>query len=272
MLRRYCSGISRLSRSLSTSAAARSSRSVVVVGGNGAFGQSVVSKFKSDDWNTISFDLTENKNADVSIQGTGSWHEDVEALLKRIAEEKSNGKVHAVVCAAGGWAGGGLDDAEALIEGAEAMIFACYKTSITAACVASQHMEEGGLLVLTGSAAATTPNAGAVGMLGYCMAKSATHYLSQVVSKAGLPADSRSVCLLPEVLDTPANRAAMPDADQSEWTSPDELAEMVRGWADACSSPGGASSAAEPIPDSGDLVKPVMDAGKVSGWEVAKDE
>ena len=34
-------------------------------------------------------------------------------------------------------------------------------------------------------------------------------------------------CVLPSTLDTPANRAAMPEADPSRWVSPDALAEVI---------------------------------------------
>jgi len=253
------------------SSASSARKTVVVVGGNGAFGQSIVSKFGSADWKTISFDLVENKKADLSIVGGGSWNEDVKDLLAKLADASSE-KVDAVVCAAGGWAGGGVDDPEALVEGAEAMLFACYKTSLTAACVAGQSMREGGLLVLTGSAAATEPNAGAAGMLGYCMAKSATHYLTQTLAHAGLPKNSRSICVLPEVLDTPANREAMPDADTESWTKPDELADLVLEWAGACAAEGGVTSQGTTVPDSGALVLPTMDGGKVNGWTVSRSD
>jgi NAD(P)-dependent dehydrogenase (short-subunit alcohol dehydrogenase family) len=38
----------------------------------------------------------------------------------------------------------------------------------------------------------------------------------------------RANAILPSVIDTPANRAAMPDADHSRWVAPDEVARVVR--------------------------------------------
>jgi NAD(P)-dependent dehydrogenase (short-subunit alcohol dehydrogenase family) len=34
-------------------------------------------------------------------------------------------------------------------------------------------------------------------------------------------------CILPSVIDTPPNRAAMPDADASRWVTPDALADVM---------------------------------------------
>ena len=38
----------------------------------------------------------------------------------------------------------------------------------------------------------------------------------------------RCNAILPSVIDTPANRAAQPDADHSRWVPPAEIAEVVR--------------------------------------------
>ena len=34
------------------------------------------------------------------------------------------------------------------------------------------------------------------------------------------------------MIDTPGNRAAMPDEDKSSWLPPEKIAELVRAWAD----------------------------------------
>ena len=35
-------------------------------------------------------------------------------------------------------------------------------------------------------------------------------------------------CILPGVIDTPANRGAMPDADHGRWVSPREIGAVIR--------------------------------------------
>jgi NAD(P)-dependent dehydrogenase (short-subunit alcohol dehydrogenase family) len=34
-------------------------------------------------------------------------------------------------------------------------------------------------------------------------------------------------CVLPTIIDTPENRAAMPDADPSRWVAPQDLAQVI---------------------------------------------
>ena len=59
----------------------------------------------------------------------------------------------------------------------------------------------------------------------YAMSKAATHSLAlHLASRQEIP-DSADVCtLLPQVIDTEANREAMPDADMSEWAPPEKVA------------------------------------------------
>ena len=67
---------------------------------------------------------------------------------------------------------------------------------------------------------------------GYAMSKAATHNLAlQMAERTEIP-DSSSVCtILPQTIDTPANRESMPDVDTSEWQPPEKIAELVTGWA-----------------------------------------
>jgi NAD(P)-dependent dehydrogenase (short-subunit alcohol dehydrogenase family) len=61
----------------------------------------------------------------------------------------------------------------------------------------------------------------------YIAAKSALMRLTESMS-AELRGDGISVnAVLPTVIDTPANRVAMPDADFSRWVSPGALASVI---------------------------------------------
>jgi len=52
-----------------------------------------------------------------------------------------------------------------------------------------------------------------------------------------IPESSTVLTILPQMLDTPANRAAMPDADTSKWAPTDNVAKLIRGWADGDNRP-----------------------------------
>jgi NAD(P)-dependent dehydrogenase (short-subunit alcohol dehydrogenase family) len=74
--------------------------------------------------------------------------------------------------------------------------------------------------------AAATARAGA-GMGAYAAAKSAVSRLTEALAAEELTNGVRVNAVMPSVIDTPANRRDMPDADHSRWVSPSEIAEVV---------------------------------------------
>jgi len=68
---------------------------------------------------------------------------------------------------------------------------------------------------------------GAADMGSYCASKSVvmrlTESLSAELKRRGINVNA----VLPGVMDTPANRAAMPDADTADWVSPEDLANVI---------------------------------------------
>ena len=63
-------------------------------------------------------------------------------------------------------------------------------------------------------------------MLAYGACKAATHFIVKSLAQpgSGLPEGTFVCGLLPVTLDTPQNRAGMPDADTSTWTPLEEVA------------------------------------------------
>ena len=81
------------------------------------------------------------------------------------------------------------------------------------------------LLVLTGAKAAVDSGPGFA--VSYGMCKAATHHLARSIQE-----ELNTICLVPTILDTPANREAMPDADKSKWTKLEDVAEKIRHWSE----------------------------------------
>ena len=82
----------------------------------------------------------------------------------------------------------------------------------------------GGSIVCVSSRAALRPFPGAAG---YVTAKAAVLSFVQALAVEYTGDGIRSNAILPSVIDTPANRAANPDADHSRWVAPEEIAETV---------------------------------------------
>lgn len=82
----------------------------------------------------------------------------------------------------------------------------------------------GGCVVNVGAASAE--HAGA-GMGAYAAAKAGVARFTEALAQEFKASSLRVHAVLPSLLDTPANRAAMPDADASRWVTPTALAKVV---------------------------------------------
>jgi NAD(P)-dependent dehydrogenase (short-subunit alcohol dehydrogenase family) len=81
-----------------------------------------------------------------------------------------------------------------------------------------------GRIINIGAAAAIK---GEALMAPYLVAKSAVLRITESMSAELKDQGINVNCVMPSVIDTPQNRAAMPDADYSEWVSPEQLAEVI---------------------------------------------
>lgn len=88
------------------------------------------------------------------------------------------------------------------------------------------HMKaaQGGKII---SVSANAALKGAAHMGAYSASKDVVIRMTEAMA-AELRDDGINVnCVLPSIIDTPENRAAMPDADVSRWVSPDALGEVI---------------------------------------------
>jgi NAD(P)-dependent dehydrogenase (short-subunit alcohol dehydrogenase family) len=83
----------------------------------------------------------------------------------------------------------------------------------------------GGAFVGVSARPALRPYAGAAG---YITSKAAVLALVQALDAEYKGDGIRCNAILPSVIDTPANREAMPDADHSKWVPPEQIAKVVR--------------------------------------------
>ncbi|XP_066516132.1 dihydropteridine reductase [Hoplias malabaricus] len=206
-------------------------RKVIIYGGKGALGSKCVEFFKSKQWwvTCIDVNLNEEANANVTVKMTESFNEQASQVTADVGELLGEVKVDAILCVAGGWAGGSAK-AKAMYKNADLMWKQSVWTSTISSHLATKHLKEGGLLTLAGAKASLGPTPG---MIGYGMAKAAVHQLCQSLGEAnsGLPAGASALAILPVTLDTPMNRKCMPDADVSSWTPLEYIAELFYKWA-----------------------------------------
>ncbi|XP_017570529.1 dihydropteridine reductase [Pygocentrus nattereri] len=224
---------------------------VIIYGGRGALGSKCVQYFRSKQWWVACIDINANEeaNANVTVQTTDSFNEQASQVTADVGELLGEKKVDAILCVAGGWAGGSAK-AKVMYKNADLMWKQSVWTSTISSHLATKYLKEGGLLTLAGAKASLGPTPG---MIGYGMAKAAVHQLCQSLGgpNSGLPAGAAAIAILPVTLDTPMNRKSMPDADVGSWTPLEYIAELFYKWATG-----------EERPASGSLVQLVTTGGK----------
>jgi len=224
---------------------------VLIYGGRGALGSVCISYFKAKNWWVGSIDLSPNEHADINIlvKPEAGWVDQCSDVVKEIETALKGDKVDALLCVAGGWAGGNAAHKD-FIKNSDLMWKQSVWSSAIASHVASKYLKEGGLLQLTGAKAALE---GTGGMIGYGMAKAAVHQLVKSLGSqnGGLPTKAAAVAILPVTLDTPMNRKWMPKADVSTWTSLEYVAELLYKW-----------STNTERPNSGSLVQLITKGGE----------
>jgi NAD(P)-dependent dehydrogenase (short-subunit alcohol dehydrogenase family) len=95
----------------------------------------------------------------------------------------------------------------------------------TARAVVPAMLDRGGGRIV--NVAAFTARQGQAEMGAYCVAKDAVIRLTEAMSAELREQNINVNCVLPTIIDTPENRAAIPDADPVRWVDPQDLARVI---------------------------------------------
>lgn len=85
---------------------------------------------------------------------------------------------------------------------------------------------EAGKVVLIGGKPALEPATGH-NLMAYSLSKGMIFHLAQMLNESGRDSNTQAVVVAPSVIDTAANRAAMPEATFSDWVSPESIANII---------------------------------------------
>jgi NAD(P)-dependent dehydrogenase (short-subunit alcohol dehydrogenase family) len=199
----------------------------VVTGGTGVLGRAVASAFVAAGARVVA---TTHRPVDgesherLSVEAVDLVDEPAMlAFADRVRERY--GRCDALVCCAGGFESG-PPVAEAPLALWQRLLDR-NATSCFLACRAFLPLmieARRGSIVLVGAKSALHPFKGGVP---YSVAKSAVVALTRALAVEVRDQGVTVNCVLPSVIDSPANRAASPDADVSRWVTPEEMAETI---------------------------------------------
>lgn len=170
-----------------------------------------------------------------------------EAAVKQIYNSiiDDHGRLDAVCTLIGAWRGGTLLDQTAVDE-FDFVMSVNLKTMFLAAKHAVPHLRESnGNLV---SVSARSSLEGGEGDGPYRAAKAGVRLLTETIAEENL-GSVRANAVMPSIIDTPANRDMLPDADHDSWPTPEEIAREI---AFLCSDASSATSGAA-VPVYGDI-------------------
>ncbi|GHJ51964.1 short-chain dehydrogenase [Nonomuraea sp. TT08I-71] len=204
-------------------------RTVLVTGGTGGLGGAVTAAFLKAGWRVV---VPEREGG--AAAPAGGPVRVVADLLDpagaaravAVAAAEPAAPLRAVVNLVGGYASGGLVH-ETPIEEFDRMLRINLRPTYLVTQAALPHLVEagGGAVVCVSARAALAPFSGAAG---YATAKAAVLAFANAVAVEYRQRGVRCNTVLPSVIDTPANRAAQPDADHGRWVPPAEIAAVIR--------------------------------------------
>jgi NAD(P)-dependent dehydrogenase (short-subunit alcohol dehydrogenase family) len=210
-------------------------RVAIVTGGTGALGQAIVRRLLADgaavtipyivddERERLLAALAERDRPRVTLERADVTDDRVMVAMVE-AVVKRHGGVHVLVSAVGGFAGGGLVDTDRatwdrMLTLNLTSVFVAARAAVPAMITARY-----GRVVIIASRAVVPPSGG---FIAYTAAKAGaiafTQALAAEVKASGVTVNA----VLPSTMDTPANRAAMPDADPATWVPVEAVANAV---------------------------------------------
>jgi NAD(P)-dependent dehydrogenase (short-subunit alcohol dehydrogenase family) len=207
-------------------------RTAIVTGGTGGLGSAVTRAFLDDGWRVIVPWVAERELERVErVPGLELLQADLfdeasVAAVAALAAQEPGSPLGAVVNLVGGYAEGGRVH-ETPIADFEAQLRINLRPTYLVSAAALPHLiaAGGGSIVCVSTRAAVRPFPGAAG---YIASKAAVLAFVDALAVEYRNDDVRANAVLPSIIDTPANRAANPDAKVERWVQPEEIAAVIR--------------------------------------------
>ncbi len=210
-------------------------KTVVITGGTGGLGTSLVRRLMFEDYRLAvtylqpdearefeqEFEVDEDRLLLTRVDATNA--EAVASLFKDVSDKW--GAIHGVCSLVGGWAGG-RDVEETDDVRLERMLDLNLRSAFYAVRAAVPYLKEAGWgrVVLVGSRAAIDfPESQAAFNIAKAGVVALGRSVAQELDGTGVTAN----VLMPSVIDTPATRQSLPYADYVNWPTPDEIAAVA---------------------------------------------
>jgi NAD(P)-dependent dehydrogenase (short-subunit alcohol dehydrogenase family) len=200
-----------------------SGRTVVVLGGRGALGRAVVARLRDDGASVVAADARPADDEAVS----GVRHITVD-LLDEASVSAALAAVPAPLAVVN--VVGGYTPPQAVTDLDVSVLRQQFELNLVTAAIVTKYAmpllaaQGGGAIVHTSSRVAAEKGENS---FSYSVAKLGVVRLVEAAGAEGMRQGVRVNCIMPSIIDTPANRAAIPGADHDRWPKPEELAAVL---------------------------------------------
>lgn len=198
-------------------------RTIVITGALGVLGRQVAEAVAAEGATVVAVDRVDGE----APRGAQAWPAldlgDAQAAKDAFAAiAAKHGGIHGLVNIAGGFRWETLADGS--VDTWDLLYQINLRTAVNACRGAVPLLGEGGRIVNIGAAGAVKA---AAGMGAYAASKAGVARLTEALAEELKGRAITVNAVLPSIIDTPTNRADMPQADHSTWVQPQELAEVI---------------------------------------------
>ncbi len=197
---------------------------VAVTGAAGALGKRTIAVLAAAGWRVVGIDLAAVPGDGLALALGGVDLTSEEAMAQAARRiEADLGTLDGLVNIAGGFRW------ETIADGGIGTWDAMFAMNVKTALVTTRALlpllrASGGAIVNIGAGASVKA---AAGMGAYAASKAGVSRLTEALAEELKDAGVRVNAVLPSTLDTPANRADMPDAEFDRWVTPEQLASVI---------------------------------------------
>jgi NAD(P)-dependent dehydrogenase (short-subunit alcohol dehydrogenase family) len=202
---------------------------ILITGAAGHLGKVVTTKFVEAGHSVFAILSASRSTVELSdaikyYQADLKSESSAQAAASKIIQE--HGSIDVAILLAGGFAMGNITNTT--LSQIHDMIALNFDTAYSIAQPVFNQMalQGGGKFILIGARPAVEHRGGKE-MIGYSLSKTLILKLAELLNAEGKDKGITASVLIPGTIDTQANREAMPNADRSNWVTPEELADSM---------------------------------------------
>lgn len=209
--------------------------SVVITGGTGALGTAVCEAYLrkgcqvaipfifDHEIEEFEKEIGDLKSRVTLIRASVTEEAEVDSFFQTVLDKF--GKIDILVNIVGGFKGG-IPVSELGVEDWDAMMNLNLKSAFLSCRAILPHMKErkSGKIVNVSARAGLS---GVAGLSAYCVSKGGVRLLTESIAEEVKDLGINVNAIMPSIIDTPANRTAMPAEDYSCWVSPTDIAKVI---------------------------------------------